>query len=243
MRLDLALGRAEEAFERARGACRRRCSRSGRCSTGSRPRCARRASRRPARAWLEDVEPWAEATGAAWARATARHCARAAGRRRRRRPTRLFARRARPPREPSRPFERARTALALGELLRRSRRRIDARGSPARRARDVRRARRGRRGRRTPRPGCGPAAGPRGAATRARIEDLTPQELQIARRVAEGHTNREVAAQLYLSPRTIDFHLRNVFRKLRVATRTELAHVDLDAVAAAAALADPPVRA
>ena len=41
--------------------------------------------------------------------------------------------------------------------------------------------------------------------------------------------NRDVAAQLFLSPRTIDFHLRNVFRKLGIASRGELARLDLDA--------------
>ena len=57
-------------------------------------------------------------------------------------------------------------------------------------------------------------------------DELTPQELQIAGFVAEGLTNRDVAAQLFVSPRTIDFHLRNVFRKLGITTRTELARLD-----------------
>ncbi|MDY7090396.1 MAG: LuxR family transcriptional regulator [Actinomycetota bacterium] len=54
---------------------------------------------------------------------------------------------------------------------------------------------------------------------------LTAQQLRIAGLVAEGATNREVAAQLHLSPRTIDHHLRNVFARLGVRSRTELAHL------------------
>lgn len=51
---------------------------------------------------------------------------------------------------------------------------------------------------------------------------LTAQQLTIARIVAEGATNREVAAQLYLSPRTVDHHMRNIFVKLGVRSRVEL---------------------
>ena len=131
------------------------------------------------------------------------------------------ARRGRP-----RPFERARTELAYGEFLRRARRRVEARehlraaldgfealGATlwAERARVELRA-------------SGQTARKRDPSTR---DELTPQELQIARFVAEGLTNREVAAQLFLSPRTIDFHLRNVFRKLGISSRTALARLDL----------------
>ena len=59
------------------------------------------------------------------------------------------------------------------------------------------------------------------------IDELTPQELQIVRFVAEGYSNIEVAAQLYLSPRTIDYHLRHVFTKLGITSRTQLAHLPL----------------
>ncbi|MFG1924183.1 AAA family ATPase [Cryptosporangium sp. NPDC048952] len=51
---------------------------------------------------------------------------------------------------------------------------------------------------------------------------LTAQQLTIARIVADGATNREVASQLYLSPRTVDHHMRNIFVKLGVRSRVEL---------------------
>lgn len=51
---------------------------------------------------------------------------------------------------------------------------------------------------------------------------LTPQQLRIARCVAEGATNREVALRLSVSPRTVDHHLRNVFAALGVRSRVEL---------------------
>ena len=64
------------------------------------------------------------------------------------------------------------------------------------------------------------------------LDQLTAQERQIAQRVAEGHTNRDIAAQLFLSPRTIDFHLRNIFRKLDISSRMQLVHLDFDAAGA-----------
>ena len=58
---------------------------------------------------------------------------------------------------------------------------------------------------------------------------LTPQELQVARYVQQGFTNKEVAAQLFLSPRTIDAHLRNVFGKLGITARSQLRGMPLGA--------------
>jgi DNA-binding NarL/FixJ family response regulator len=126
----------------------------------------------------------------------------------------------------SRPFEHARTELVLGETLRRNRKRREARDHLRaamhgferlgavpweERARVELRA-------------TGETARRRDPST---LAELTPQELQIARLVAGGSRNREIATQLFLSPRTIDYHLRKVFIKLGIASRAELARVDL----------------
>ena len=126
-----------------------------------------------------------------------------------------------------RPFERARTELAYGELLRRGRRRVEARAHLqaaldrfeqlnarpwAERARLELRA-------------AGRTARKRDPST---LLQLTPQEVQVARFVARGLHTREVAAQLFLSTRTVDFHLRNVFTKLGISSRTELARLPWD---------------
>jgi DNA-binding CsgD family transcriptional regulator len=120
-----------------------------------------------------------------------------------------------------RPFDRARTELLFGEHLRRQRRRMDSRehlrsaletfealdALPwAERARSELRA-------------SGETARKRDPST---IGQLTPQELQIARLVGEGASNKEVAIQLFLSPRTVEYHLRKVFMKLGIASRSEL---------------------
>jgi DNA-binding NarL/FixJ family response regulator len=55
------------------------------------------------------------------------------------------------------------------------------------------------------------------------VPDLTPQELQVARLVGDGMSNREAAGVLYLSPKTIEYHLAHIFAKLGVHTRYQLA--------------------
>jgi DNA-binding CsgD family transcriptional regulator len=124
-------------------------------------------------------------------------------------------------------FERARTELAYGEALRRNRRptkardllraaaeRFDVLGAAAwaERARAELRA----------------AGETVGSKTRSdAVATLTAQELQIARMVAGGASNQKVAAALFLSPRTVEYHLYKVYPKLGISSRGELTAIDL----------------
>jgi len=120
-----------------------------------------------------------------------------------------------------RPFDFARIQLALGAHLRRSRRRVEARRHLEAALASFEMM------------GAAPWSERAGQELRAsgqtaRVRDpsttfeLTPQELQVARFVSEGLTNREVAARMFLSPRTVDYHLRKVFVKLGISSRSRL---------------------
>ena len=127
--------------------------------------------------------------------------------------------------------ELARAHLLYGEWLRRERRRTDAREQLrtahgmlemmgmegfAERARAELRA-------------TGETARTRTTATRL---DLTAQEAQIARLARNGLSNPEIGTRLFLSPRTVQYHLRNVFTKLGITTRGQLYRVLPDGAAA-----------
>jgi DNA-binding CsgD family transcriptional regulator len=174
--------------------------------------------------WAEDMAGFAEATRWPWALSVADH-------------TRglladpatalvHFDQALSQPADGGRPYDRARTHLAYGELLRRSQRRVDARPhlraalatfedlgaeSLAGRAREELRA-------------SGETARRRDPST---LVALTPMEAQVARLVAQGLSNKDVAARLWISPRTVAFHLRGVFPKLGVSSRSALAQLPL----------------
>jgi DNA-binding CsgD family transcriptional regulator len=127
-----------------------------------------------------------------------------------------------------RPLEHARTRLVYGEWLRRERRRVDARlhleaaqatfselgAAPwAERARTELRA------------AGAPAVATAGAS--GAVSLLTAQELHVARLAAQGRTNREIAERLFLSPRTVSYHLYKAFPKLGIGSRAELNRLDL----------------
>lgn len=120
------------------------------------------------------------------------------------------------------PFERARTALCYGEVLRRNRRRSQARAHFHEALQTFDKL------------GARPWADRTRAELRATGErvrphrttaslPLTPQELQVALVVADGATNQEAAASLFLSTKTIEYHLSKIYRKAGLSSRDELA--------------------
>jgi DNA-binding CsgD family transcriptional regulator len=119
-------------------------------------------------------------------------------------------------------FETARTQLAYGARLRRARQRVRAREQlrAAHRAFDRLGAQGWADHAVAELAATGETARRRDATT---LDQLTPQELQIALLLAAGRTTREAAATVFLSPKTVEYHLRHVYQKLGIRTREELA--------------------
>jgi DNA-binding CsgD family transcriptional regulator len=184
----------------------------------------RAEARDQARAWVTELTAFAKTTNHAWALADI-HLGRALTAEDPAEALESFEGALRHFAQASRPFDLARARLAYGEFLRRSGRRVDARGhlrsaletftdlsaSPliTRTGQELR--------------ASGETARKRDPST---LLDLTPMERKVAQLVATGMSNKDVAAQCWVSPRTVAFHLRNVFTKLGVSSRTELARLD-----------------
>ena len=219
--LDLGLGRHEAVLDRladvAAGAHRL-------YSITSLPDLVEASARlgRPdenAAIWYDE---WASSTGQPWARAVAARCRALLTDDERSYAEAVDLHRV----SDGRPFERARTELLYGEWLRRVRRKADAR-THLRSALDL-----------FERLGATPWAARARTELRATGESravpgpdplsaLTPQELQVVRLAAEGLSNRDIGAQLFLSPRTVGYHLYKAYPKLGVASRVELGKLDL----------------
>ncbi|MEH1125625.1 helix-turn-helix transcriptional regulator [Micromonospora sp. CPCC 206061] len=122
------------------------------------------------------------------------------------------------------PFEAARTALLLGERLRRAQQPGEARAHLRMAWETFERA--GARPWARRAQGELRAAGESGQAPSSAVLDaLTPQELRIAGLVADGLSSKQIAAQLFLSPRTVEYHLYKIYPKLGIGSRTELARL------------------
>ncbi|HET6985998.1 MAG TPA: LuxR C-terminal-related transcriptional regulator, partial [Kribbella sp.] len=174
--------------------------------------------------WTEELTPFAEATARPWALATVAY-GRALTAEQSQAES-LYQQSLAHHEDAARPLDAARVELAYGEWLRRSQRRVDARTHLRRAAETFQdlhaeplttRANQELRA-------SGETARKRDPST---LVKLTPTELQIARLVSSGMSNKEVAAQCWISPRTVAFHLRNVFAKAGVTSRGELARLDL----------------
>ncbi|MGK5637801.1 helix-turn-helix transcriptional regulator [Streptomyces sp. URMC 126] len=226
--LDLGLGRTEAAFDRLT-AVAEGTERQG--LIGSLPDLVEAAARldRPegGRYALSWYERHAAAYPRPWTRAVAERCRAllaagpaAAGEH--------FAHALRLHRDGGSAFERARTELLYGEHLRRRRQTSEARpllraalhtfdrlgAAPwAGRARTELRA--------TGESLAAPTATP------GLLDRLTPQESQVAKLAAQGLSNRDIGARLFISPRTAGYHLSNVYPKLGISSRTELARLGL----------------
>ncbi|MFC4055651.1 LuxR C-terminal-related transcriptional regulator [Actinomadura syzygii] len=225
--LDLGLGRFDDALRRLE----RMASGPRRHGTGSMMAAAdqveaavRLGQDDRAHEAHERFRAWAEAARQPWALAVALHCEALLSD-----SGELYERAVRLHEESTRPFEKARTELLYGEWLRRARRRSEAR-VPLRSAKEtferlraapwLERARAELR--------ATGESGPSVPTAPDLLARLTPQELQVVRLAATGTNSREIAAQLFLSPRTVEYHLYKAYPKLGISSRKELAQLTLD---------------
>ncbi|MET9315320.1 AAA family ATPase [Kribbella sp. NPDC003505] len=225
--LDLGLGRPQQALERLDEL--HQSARHAGVSLGAAPDLVESAVRAGvpdrAAACLAILEAWVETSGSLWAqallarsRAMLTDGAEA---------DRLFTEALELENRHGTPLTKARTQLLYGEFLRRERRRAEARPF-LRSAWEAFESF-----------GAAPWAGRAQAELRATgesvrrrdsasIDELTPQERQIARLVATGASSKEVAGRLFLSPRTVDYHLRKIFSKTGITSRNQLRDLQLD---------------
>jgi ATP/maltotriose-dependent transcriptional regulator MalT len=142
------------------------------------------------------------------------------------------------------PFEHARTQLCLGERLRRAGERRRARQRLGQALEAFRRLGAqpwaARAESELSATGAAHASAARPRPARLPQQLLTAQELQVAIAVGEGQTNKQAAVALFLSPKTIEFHLGHIYRKLGIHTRTQLAR---EILAASQTAATPPASA
>jgi DNA-binding CsgD family transcriptional regulator len=176
-------------------------------------------------AWFEK---WAACTGQAWAAAVVHRCRAILGEDAEshyEQAVRLHEQAG----PDHRPYDRARTQLSYGRWLRRARRRLDARVqlTAAREAFAALGANPWAEQAALELRATGQSIRRRGDPTHTR---LTPQEMQVVGLVAEGLSNKEVAAKLFLSPRTVAYHLYKAYPKLGIASRADLIRIDLNAV-------------
>jgi DNA-binding CsgD family transcriptional regulator len=170
---------------------------------------------------LAQFTAWASAIGQPWATAVAARCAALTTGDADAEP--LWRRAVATHEGDGRPFEQARTRLLYGEWLRRGQRRADAREHLLAAAGTFARI-----GARPWRERAESELRATGAGAAAAMADdpltrLTPQELQVVRLAAAGASNKQIGAQLFLSPRTVGYHLYKAFPKLGVTAREELA--------------------
>jgi DNA-binding CsgD family transcriptional regulator len=225
--LELGLGRPDEAFARLEPAVAGRGLSHPGVSLWATPDLVEAAARvgRPedARAALQRFGAWAGRAGTPWGIALAhRGAAQLAGG-----DPAAYEEALEQHGGATRPLDEARTRLSYGEALRRRRRRVDARGALRAAAEAFDRA------------GAAPWAERARAELRATGETLarrqaadwarlTSQELQITRLAAGGASNPEIATQLFLSRKTVEYHLHKVFTKLGIGGRLELVRLSLD---------------